>query len=239
MKFSCVVLTYNRLDVLKKCLERIKNNTFTDKKNYEIIVVNNCSTDGTEEFLDNYRKIQFLEERNFNFFNLEKNYGVIARNQAFKVARGKYIAQIDDDVLMQHHWDKHVLSFFEMNEDVGAVGTEGSIWQGWINKYKKVKEIGTFVDFLTGQFWMFKNEEWKYDEGYGHFWHEESDLQMFMKYLKKYRFVQCNRNVIHHLELRDPKKMDWDLHDKNWARFVRKWKSLENELNLEGKYENR
>jgi len=230
LKFSCVILTYNRKDVLKKCLLAVAENTYERRCNYEVIVVNNCSNDGTLKLLD----IMGGQFDNYKVLNLNRNYGVIARNRAFNLARGKYIVQIDDDVLVQKNWDKEVFKYFR-NPQVGAVGTEGSKWIGWVNKHNKDIKIGDYVDFLTGQFWVFKNESWLYDESFGHFWHEESDLQMWMKYRKKYRFCQCNRNVIRHLELRSEKTMDWKLHDKNWQMFVDKWKPRENQLNLEGK----
>jgi glycosyltransferase involved in cell wall biosynthesis len=207
----------------------IEVNTATKKSDYEIIVVNNASTDGTKEFLEN-TKGRF---DNFTVLNQDKNYGVIARNRAFEIAKGSLIVQCDDDVLLQDWWDK-VLTYF-VNVEIGAIGTEGSLWMGWVNQFNKDIKEGDFVDFLTGQFWIFKNEGWRYDESFGFFWHEESDLQMRMKYEKKYRFVQCDKNVIHHLELRNVCDMDWQLHDKNWNKFVEKWKPLENELNLEGR----
>lgn len=230
MNFTCVILTFNRCNVLRQCIDAIEKNTITPKSNYEIIVVNNCSTDGTDKLLDT------LEGHfaNFKSINLNRNYGVVARNKAFDIARGKYIVQIDDDVIVQENWDERTLKYFD-NEAVGGVGTEGSVWIGWKNEYFKDIKIGEYVDFLTGQFWAFKNEGWKYDETFGFFWHEESDLQMRMKYEKKYKFVQIDRNIIHHLELRNPNTMDWELHDRNWNKFVEKWKPFEKDLDLGGR----
>jgi len=230
MKVSIVILTYNRCNVLRQCIKHIWKNTGMDRKDYEIIVVNNCSTDNTMILLETVA--DYFE--NFTILNLDRNYGVIARNRAFEIAKGEYIAQIDDDVLMQEKWDERTLKHFK-NKDVGAIGTEGSLWIGWGNKFNREVKVGDYVDFLTGQFWIFKNEGWKYDESFGAFWHEESDLQMRMKHDKKYRFMQCDKNVMHHLELRNPALMNWELHDKNWKKFVDRWQPLEKELNLEGK----
>lgn len=49
MKVNCVVVTYNRLNLLKECLSAVERQTYPVHK---IIVVDNCSTDGTAEFLD-------------------------------------------------------------------------------------------------------------------------------------------------------------------------------------------
>jgi len=48
-KIAAVVVTYNRLELLKQCIDSIKNQT---RKPDEIIVVNNSSTDGTLEWLN-------------------------------------------------------------------------------------------------------------------------------------------------------------------------------------------
>ena len=45
---ACIVVTFNRLPLLKKCLNSIRNQT---NKDFDIIVVNNGSTDGTKEWL--------------------------------------------------------------------------------------------------------------------------------------------------------------------------------------------
>ena len=44
--YAVVVVTYNRLELLKECLEQVENQTIPAKK---VIVVNNASTDGTEQ----------------------------------------------------------------------------------------------------------------------------------------------------------------------------------------------
>lgn len=48
MKVTCVVVTYNRIELLKECLEALQNQDYEDM---DILVVDNCSTDGTGEYL--------------------------------------------------------------------------------------------------------------------------------------------------------------------------------------------
>ncbi len=55
MKASIVVATYNRKDKLKKCLNALANQTYP-QDNYEIIIVDDGSTDGTYEFLKEKQK---------------------------------------------------------------------------------------------------------------------------------------------------------------------------------------
>lgn len=68
MKYSVVIVTYNRLNLLKECLQCVNQQTL---KVTEIVLINNCSTDGTTEFLEDY-------VQNHNYVNLittEKNLG--------------------------------------------------------------------------------------------------------------------------------------------------------------------
>ena len=49
-KVACVIVTYNRLSLLQKCIDSIKSQTYKD---FDIIIIDNDSTDGTGEWLDN------------------------------------------------------------------------------------------------------------------------------------------------------------------------------------------
>lgn len=85
------ITTFNRLDLLKRSLDSVRTQTY---KNIEIIVVDDCSTDGTQEFL---KEIAKGDER-INFFLKEKNGGACeSRNIAIQSARGEYITGLDDD----------------------------------------------------------------------------------------------------------------------------------------------
>lgn len=60
-KIAAVVVTYNRLDLLKKCIESIRNQT---RKVDEIIVINNSSTDGTLEWLKEQKDLTVITQEN-------------------------------------------------------------------------------------------------------------------------------------------------------------------------------
>ncbi len=52
MKFSVVITTYNRLDLLKRAINSALNQTIE----CEVIVVDDCSSDGTDEYVTSFRK---------------------------------------------------------------------------------------------------------------------------------------------------------------------------------------
>ncbi len=95
MKKNCIVSviipTYKRVEKLKRAIDSVLKQTFT---NWEIIIIDNHSNDGTKELIINYRnpKIKLL---------LIRNYGNIAksRNLGIKKSKGKYLAFLDSDDL--------------------------------------------------------------------------------------------------------------------------------------------
>lgn len=53
MKYTVVIVTYNRLELLKECIEAINN----QKKQFDsVVIVDNASTDGTKDYLQGYEK---------------------------------------------------------------------------------------------------------------------------------------------------------------------------------------
>lgn len=89
MKFSIIIPVYNVKDYLKQCLESILNQTYTD---YEIIIVDDGSEDGSEVICDEYAK-------NNNIMCIHQiNQGLsVARNVGIGYARGEYLLFIDSD----------------------------------------------------------------------------------------------------------------------------------------------
>ena len=90
-EISIIIPIYNAQKTLEKCLESIFNQTF---KNYEIIAVDDGSTDNSLKILKNYQR-QLTIVR-------QKNQGAAgARNTGAKLARGKFIIFCDADIIMK------------------------------------------------------------------------------------------------------------------------------------------
>ena len=89
--FSVVVCTYNRSKMLRGCLDSLCNQSL-DKKLFEIIVVDNASTDDTPHVVE-----EFSPHGNIRYI-LETRQGLsYARNRGLLESHGKFIAYIDDD----------------------------------------------------------------------------------------------------------------------------------------------
>jgi len=86
--FSIIVPTYNQGDLLLRCIKSILSQTF---KKYEIIVIDNNSSDNTKNIIKRYRKQIIFRKIN--------NKGIIAksRNLGIKISKGKWISFLDSD----------------------------------------------------------------------------------------------------------------------------------------------
>lgn len=110
---SVVIPTLNRRHNLRNCLTSLINMNYPISK-FEIIVVDNGCTDGTERLLER----EFPEVR----IILEKRKGVaFARNTGSKHAKGLIIAYTDDDCIVDPNWLRSLVSGFTMQR-IGGVG---------------------------------------------------------------------------------------------------------------------
>lgn len=83
--------TYNRLELLKRAVKSVQDQTY---QNLEIIIVDDCSTDGTQEYLTQLA----AEDQRVRYFFKEKNSGAcVSRNIAIENAKGEFITGLDDD----------------------------------------------------------------------------------------------------------------------------------------------
>jgi glycosyltransferase involved in cell wall biosynthesis len=120
MMFSVVVPTYNRLPLLRKTLESL---FCQDMGEREIIVVDDGSSDGTEQYcreLSAEKKIRYI---------LQQNRGpAIARNTGIRASSGEYIAFTDDDCIVPKDWlSRYAAKFRETGAAViGGIALTGN-----------------------------------------------------------------------------------------------------------------
>jgi GT2 family glycosyltransferase len=102
---AIVVITYNRLHLLRRCVEDVLRRT--SEKTQEIIVWNNASEDGTREYLD------ALDERRLTAVHHPENIGMNAYAKAFSLTSQDYLVELDDDVVeAPPRWDETLLDAF-------------------------------------------------------------------------------------------------------------------------------
>lgn len=100
MKISVVIATYNRKESLRATLHALEKQRFP-KADFEVCVVSDGSTDGTDKMLAEYQHTGVL---NLHFFSQENKGPAAARNLAIRSASGEIIAFTDDDCLPNENW---------------------------------------------------------------------------------------------------------------------------------------
>ncbi len=96
--FSIILPTYNRANLIIKAIQSVLNQTFDD---FELIVVNDGSTDNTDEV------VKSIEDRRIKYFKKENEERSIARNFGIDKAEGQYIVFLDaDDYFLNTHLEK-------------------------------------------------------------------------------------------------------------------------------------
>lgn len=87
--FSIVIPTYNHAHLLPRCIESIINQTYTD---WELIIVNNASTDNTIQVIESYHHPKV------SYINFNNDQGIAAsRNVGIKAAKGDFVCFLDSD----------------------------------------------------------------------------------------------------------------------------------------------
>jgi glycosyltransferase involved in cell wall biosynthesis len=134
---SVIVCTYNRQEYLPDCLKHLANQS-ADNRDYEVLIIDNNSTDNTNKIASEF--IQNHPEMNVHYF-CEMNQGLtFARNRGIKEARGKILSFIDDDAFVDQDFITEIQSYFELNQEVSAIGGKISpVYEGetpkWMSKY--------------------------------------------------------------------------------------------------------
>ena len=86
---SAVITTHNRLELLKRAIDSVLNQTYA---NIECIVVSDDSSDGTDDYCANIKQIRFI-----SIPASQSKGGNYARNIGISAAKGEYVAFLDDD----------------------------------------------------------------------------------------------------------------------------------------------
>ena len=110
-KVSVIIPTYNRRHLIQPAIKSVLNQTFID---YELIIIDDASIDGTVDFIsNNYGSIPFLQ-----LIYLEQNRGAAgARNVGIQSARGDFIAFLDSDDLWEPNYLEKMISALESDRD--------------------------------------------------------------------------------------------------------------------------
>jgi len=146
MKVSVAICTHNRSKDTKEAVESVIANS-AGHDDYEVIVVDNLSTDDTAAAVKALQKRYGRKVR----YVYEKELGLsVARNRAIREAKGSYILFLDDDALATPGWMGAIVDVFESDPSIGCVGGKiDPVWESaepdWIPE--EHRSVFTILDF--------------------------------------------------------------------------------------------
>lgn len=186
---SIIILTQNRLDLLKRCVESILKYTTSP---FEFVFILQASKQDTVDYI-------YSIDHQKTFYTFENNVGVTpGRNKGIELASGDYLLFFDDDAFVSEElqyipedeksmdWLQRMTRYYFEDEKVGIVSQTGS----YINTdtpgvFWECKGRGAECDVGQGYCFMFSrkvvNAIGGLDPVFGKFWHEESEFALHAK----------------------------------------------------------
>lgn len=111
---SVIIPTYNSEKTIEKCIRALLNQSYP-KNEYEIIVVDDGSTDRTADVIPKFKRVKLIEQ---------KHRGpAVARNLGVKNSKGQIILFTDADCIPDKKWIKNMVEPFDDKEVIGVSGT--------------------------------------------------------------------------------------------------------------------
>jgi len=172
---SVIITAYNYGRYVERAIRSVMNQSI-DRSSFEIIVVNDASTDETKEVLENYKD-------EVRAFNLEKNVGLAAaRNFGIKKARGQFVVFVDADDYIHHEMLRVESLFLTENNDLDAVAVD----------YILVDDKGNHLEVVSSEkkpiaCGILFRKDYLYDVGlYDEDFHAREEEDLRMRFERKY-----------------------------------------------------
>jgi glycosyltransferase involved in cell wall biosynthesis len=133
---SVIIPTYNQARLLKRTVESVLNQTYP---NIEVVVVDDGSTDGTSEVIDNIIKDLRFKNKKIIYIRQENKGGTSARNTGFMASKGEYINFLDhDDLFFPEKIEKQLKVLFNYHK-------AGLVHCG----YHRIDKDGKLIDIIN------------------------------------------------------------------------------------------
>lgn len=197
---SIITPTYNCAKFIGFTIESVMKQTY---ENWEMIIVDDASTDNTEEIVKKYN------DKRIKYVKLEKNSGAaVARNTAMELAKGKYMAFLDsDDMWKEEKLEKQINFMKEHNYNITCTSYEKIDEEGKkLNKILKPKEKADYnrilLDCPVGNSTVIYNVE-----ALGKFEvpniRKGNDDALWLKMLKKEKYIYGLKEVLMQYRVRN------------------------------------
>lgn len=211
-EISVIIPVYNKIDYTYRCLASIQNSP--SRYSFEIIVVDDCSSDATEEVLQQVENLRLVtNEHNLGFIH--------SCNKGAALARGKCLLFLNNDTYILPGWMDELRGTFDLFPEAGLVGSKllfpngalqeagGVIWSdasGWNYgrgddpenpEYSYLRE----VDYCSGASIMVPQQLFQelggFDTRYAPAYFEDTDLAFAVRRAGRKTFFQPLSQVVH------------------------------------------
>ncbi|RXZ81208.1 glycosyltransferase family 2 protein [Paenibacillaceae bacterium] len=236
---SIIIPSYNQAEYLKSCIDSIVQHTHIP---YEIIVVDNASTDGTAAYLQEAKgKIRFhIMEENRGFSS--------AVNRGMMMAKGQTLLLLNNDTLVTQNWLDNMLAALASDERIGMVGPVTNYISGdqcIKEPYDSIDDMWEFarqnnvsdttkwqfVDRLVGFCLLFRrnlfHQTGYFDEGYLVGNYEDEDFNIRVR-LQGLRLVIARDSFIHHfgsVSMKELGERFEAINNHNEKYYMQKWRN--------------
>ena len=234
---SIIILTFNKAAYTYQCLRSLIENTNIP---FEVILVDNKSTDNTQELLKRVDNVvQIANDKNLGFLQ--------GCNQGAIPAKGKYLLFLNNDTAVTKDWLSQLVSTADSNAHYGAVGCKlvwpngqlqeaGSIiWRdGSASGYGRgddpLKPEYSYlreIDFCSGACLLVRTDLFKilkgFDERYIPAYYEDADLCLGIQNLGYMIIYQPKVTIFHHEFTSSSKEHATKYMVNNQSKFIEKW----------------
>jgi GT2 family glycosyltransferase len=139
---SVIVVNWNRGELLRACLRSLASQTGIG--NFEVIIVDNGSTDNSAEVISEFQQTSFVPVR---LIRNERNYGFCAaNNQGIAAARGDYVALLNNDAEAEPQWLCAMWSELRGRPDFGMIASKILVYEN----PRRIDKAGHLI-YLDGQ----------------------------------------------------------------------------------------
>lgn len=145
---TIVVMSYNQLEYTRICIESILHYTTSP---FELVLVDNGSTDGTFEY---YQYIKDIHSHTRIIKNFENRIAEAVFNHAMSVSHGKHIVFVSNDTVVHENWLENFIDHMESAPDIGIVGPRSNSVSGsqvMEAEYRSLEEYHSFASALSKQ----------------------------------------------------------------------------------------
>ncbi|WP_435170057.1 glycosyltransferase family 2 protein [Paenibacillus glycanilyticus] len=234
---SIIIPSYNQVNYLRGCIDSIVDNT---EQPHEIIVVDNASTDGTAEYLEQL-------DGQVRYRVLDQNYGFAgAVNMGLMMAKGTTMLILNNDTLVTDNWLGNLLICLHSDPTIGMVGPVTNYISGDQQipvPYERIEDMPEFArlnnisdpkrwertDRLPGFCLLFRRELWEQvgflDEGFEFGNYEDDDYNIRTRLLG-YSLIIARDTFIHHFGSVSIKALGDQLEQvntRNMVYYMTKW----------------